>query len=78
MNAFWDEVIARGGEVRGVEQYAYNATTFKTQASKLVGRHYHYARDDYRQALDELKAQKLPSHRFKSAIEKLRRLFAHW
>ena len=71
MNAFWDEVIARGGEVRGVEQYAYNATTFKTQASKLVGRHYHYARDDYRQALDELKAQKLPSHRFKSAIEKL-------
>ena len=71
MNAFWDEVSERGGEVRGIEQYAYNATTFKTQASKLVGRHYHYARDDYRQALDDLKAQKLPSHRFKAAIEKL-------
>ena len=71
MNAFWDEVLKRGGKIRGIEQYAYNATTFKTQASKLVGRHYHYARDDYREALDELKAQDLPSHRFKAAIEKL-------
>jgi len=71
MNAFWDEVSKRNGEIRGIEQYAYNATTFKSQTSKLVGRHYHYARDDYREALDELKAQKLPSHRFKAAIEKL-------
>ena len=40
MNLFWDEVIAYGGEVVGVESYASDQADFSTPIKKLVGLYY--------------------------------------
>lgn len=40
MNLFWDEVIARGGKVVGVESYNPDHTDFADPVKKLVGLYY--------------------------------------
>jgi branched-chain amino acid transport system substrate-binding protein len=42
MNLFWDEVIAQGGSITGVESYGLNQTDFGDCIKKLVGLHYKY------------------------------------
>lgn len=69
--AFWREVEKRQGEVRGAQSYEHDQTTFKEQVAKLVGRWYRSARRDYNEAIRELRAKNLPSHRFQAAVEKL-------
>ncbi len=54
---FWDEVEARGGEIRGIENYAADATTFSGQVKALVARDNLDARSDYHKALRECKKQ---------------------
>lgn len=49
---FWDEVIARGGEIRGIEAYNPDATTFSNQVKHLVGRHRPDRREDYLEAVE--------------------------
>jgi ABC-type branched-subunit amino acid transport system substrate-binding protein len=49
---FWDEVLERGGEIRGVESYAVDATTFSGPVKRLVGRAEPERRPDYREALE--------------------------
>ena len=45
MNLFWDEVIAQGGKVVGVESYDPNQTDFADSIKKLVGLFYEVPED---------------------------------
>jgi len=45
MNLFWDEVIALGGQVVGVESYNINHTDFADPIKKLVGLYYDIPED---------------------------------
>ena len=73
VKAFWDEVEKRNGEVRGIESYAHDQTTFTEPVRKLVGRWYRTSREDYLEKLKEIRAKKLPSHRTAAAIEKMQK-----
>ncbi|MBI3178919.1 MAG: penicillin-binding protein activator [Deltaproteobacteria bacterium] len=73
---FWDEVERRKGEIRGVESYDHDQTTFQEPVRKLVGRYYWMAREDYREAVRLLRTQKLPPHRFQMALEKIEKSLA--
>ena len=46
-NAFWDEVEARGGEIRAAETYANDRTTFTPLVKGMVGKLYLDERTDY-------------------------------
>ncbi|MBN1962962.1 MAG: ABC transporter substrate-binding protein [Deltaproteobacteria bacterium] len=70
---FWDEVDKRKGEIRAVETYDNDQTTFTEPAKRLVGRWNVSARADFREALAALRAKKLPAHRMHSAIENLQK-----
>ncbi|MEL6544084.1 MAG: penicillin-binding protein activator [Myxococcota bacterium] len=71
--AFWREVEKRKGEIRAAEAYEHDETTFRSPVRRMVGRYYMYSRWDYRQGLQKLRAQKLPSHRYRAAVEKLQK-----
>jgi branched-chain amino acid transport system substrate-binding protein len=45
MNLFWDEVVAYGGKVVGVESYKLNSTDFADPIKKLVGLYYELPED---------------------------------
>ncbi len=51
-NIFWDQVMARGGEITAAETYDPNSTNYKIVSEKLVGKFYIEAR------LDEYKAKR--------------------
>src|SRR5262249_47261216 len=70
-NAFWDEVDKRHGEIRGEESYEHDATTFREEVRKLVGRWYLMARYDYVDKMREIKRANMPPHREKVALEDL-------
>jgi branched-chain amino acid transport system substrate-binding protein len=70
IEAFWEEVEKRGGEIQGAESYEHDATTFQEAVKKLVGRYYLYARADYRDKVRELRALRLPTHRMQHAVDK--------
>jgi len=53
LHLFWDEVEARRGEIRGVESYNLQETTFAAQVKSLVARDDIDRRSDYREALRE-------------------------
>ncbi|MBX2810159.1 MAG: penicillin-binding protein activator [Myxococcales bacterium] len=57
---FWDEVLARGGTIQGIESYDHTATTFSTEVKRLVGRFKLNRRDDYLEAIKECEAQPDP------------------
>lgn len=69
-NRFWDEVLKRGGEVRGAESYHHDQTTFTSEVKKLVGRYHLEDRADYRERLQEINQAKLDSFRKRKAVEK--------
>jgi ABC-type branched-subunit amino acid transport system substrate-binding protein len=69
-NLFWDAVIARGGVVRGAEQYSFDQTTFTSEVKKLVGRYYLEDRGDYLKGIQELKD--LDAFHRRKAVEKLK------
>ncbi len=75
INAFWDEVDRRKGEIRGVEAYEPDQTTFREPVRRLVGRWRLNSRPDFREALEALKEQKLPPMRLRAEIEKLDKTF---
>ena len=70
---FWDEVEAKNGEVRAVETFAYDQTTFMSPVQKLVGRYYKEARSDWFTALREINEQKLTGIKRSKAIEALQK-----
>lgn len=67
-NGFWDEVVRRGGQVRGAEHYDFDQTTFTEQAKKLVGRYYLEDRMDYLEAVQNVK--ETDAFRRRKAMEK--------
>lgn len=73
VKAFWDEVDKRQGEMKGIESYDHDETTFSEPVRKLVGRWYRTSREDYREKLKEIRAKKLPSHREAAAVEKMQK-----
>lgn len=70
--AFWDEVVERGGAVRGAERYSHDQTTFTTEAKKLVGRYYLEDRGDYIEGVRDLQGENLDAFRRRKALEKVK------
>jgi hypothetical protein len=71
-NLFWDAVVARGGTMRGAEQYGFDQTTFTTEVKKLVGRYYLEDRSDYIHAVQELRDSGMDAFHRRKALEKLK------
>jgi ABC-type branched-subunit amino acid transport system substrate-binding protein len=70
-NAFWDEVEARGGEIRAAESYAADRTTFTPLVKGMVGKLFLDERAEFQAAAREVgKTEKDPFRRRK-AVEKL-------
>ncbi len=70
-NAFWEEVEARGGEVRAAETYLIDRTTFTPLVKAMVGRLYTEERPEFVEAAREI-AQKEPDpFRRRKALERL-------
>lgn len=67
-NIFWDEVLARGGEITSVQNYSVKETDFRLPIQRLVGTFYGEARvDEYRARLKDLQKDKKRSDRQKAA-----------
>jgi ABC-type branched-subunit amino acid transport system substrate-binding protein len=71
-NAFWDEVEARGGEIRGAETYAADRTTFTPLVKDMVGKLYLDERADYADRIREIAQREKDPFRRRKAIEKAR------
>lgn len=69
---FETAVMERGGEVRKVETYPHDATSFAEPIKKLVGRFEVEKHPEYYQRLGEIRAQNLDARRRRNAIEKMR------
>ncbi len=55
-NIFWDEVLARGGQITAVQTYSNKETDFRLVIQRLVGTYYGEARqDEFNLRLRELK-----------------------
>jgi ABC-type branched-subunit amino acid transport system substrate-binding protein/TolA-binding protein len=71
-NAFWDEVEARGGEVRGAETYAPDRTTFTPLVKDLVGKLHLDERADWKAQQEEIAKAETDPFRRRKALEKAR------
>jgi ABC-type branched-subunit amino acid transport system substrate-binding protein len=71
-NAFWDEVEARGGEIRGAETYAADRTTFTPLVKDMVGKLYLEQRTDYEEQLREIAQREKDPFRRRKALDKAR------
>jgi branched-chain amino acid transport system substrate-binding protein len=71
-NGFWDEVVEKGGTVRGAESYAHDQTTFTDEAKKLVGRYYLEDRADYLEGVRDIQGEGLDAFRKRKALDKLK------
>ena len=71
-NAFWDEVEARGGEVRAAETYAADRTTFTPLVKDMVGKLFLDERTDFKDAAKEIAKKEADPFRRRKALEKAR------
>jgi ABC-type branched-subunit amino acid transport system substrate-binding protein len=71
-NAFWDEIEARGGEVRAAETYAADRTTFTPLVKDMVGKHYLDERTDWQEQQQEIAQREKDPFRRRKALEKAR------
>ena len=72
LHLFWDEVTKKGGEIRGVEAYNADATTFTSQVKRLVARRDLELRADY--LTEKEKCEEQPdTYRVARCIERLRK-----
>jgi ABC-type branched-subunit amino acid transport system substrate-binding protein len=71
-NAFWDEVEARGGEVRAAETYAADRTTFTPLVKDMVGKLFLDERPDYREQVQDIVEKEKDPFRRRKALEKAR------
>lgn len=64
-NLFWDEVLSRGGQIRGVQPYATTETDFRGPIKRLVGTYYvEDRRAEYQNRLKNyFRSQKRPKGR---------------
>jgi ABC-type branched-subunit amino acid transport system substrate-binding protein len=75
-NAFWDEVEARGGEMRGAEAYDHDRTTFAPLVKSLVGKLHLDARPDYVEQAKAVAEGERDPFRRRKALDKLREKLA--
>jgi ABC-type branched-subunit amino acid transport system substrate-binding protein len=71
-SAFWDEVEARGGEVRAAETYPIDRTTFTPLVKSMVGRLYLEERPEFVELSKEIAAREPDPFRRRKALEKAR------
>ncbi len=71
-NAFWDEVEAQGGEIRGAESYAADRTTFTPIVKNMVGKLYLDERTDYLEQAREVGLKVKDPFRRRKALERIR------
>jgi hypothetical protein len=71
-NAFWDEVEARGGEVRAAETYLIDRTTFTPLVKSMVGRLLVEERPEYVELQKEISRKEPDPFRRRKALEKAR------
>ena len=71
-NAFWDDVEARGGEIRGAETYAADRTTFTPLVKDMVGKHYLDERQDWQEQQKDIAQKEKDPFRRRKALEKAR------
>ncbi len=71
-NAFWDDVEARGGEVRAAETYASDRTTFTPLVKDMVGKLYLEERSDWADQQKEIAKKESDPFRRRKALEKAR------
>jgi ABC-type branched-subunit amino acid transport system substrate-binding protein len=71
-NAFWDDVEARGGDVRAAETYAVDRTTFTPLVKDMVGKLYLDERADYKEEVEEIVKKEKDPFRRRKALEKAR------
>jgi ABC-type branched-subunit amino acid transport system substrate-binding protein len=71
-NAFWDEVEARGGEVRAVETYAADRTTFTPLVKDMVGKLFLDERTDWHELQRQIAEKEKDPFRRRKALEKAR------
>jgi branched-chain amino acid transport system substrate-binding protein len=75
-NAFWDELEARGGEVRAAETYAADRTTFTPLVKSMVGKLYLDDRRDWQEQAREIAEKEKDPFRRRKALEKARERLA--
>jgi ABC-type branched-subunit amino acid transport system substrate-binding protein len=75
-NAFWDEVEARGGEIRGAETYAADRTTFTPLVKGMVGKLHLEERADWQEQQREIARKEPDPFRRRKALEKARERLA--
>jgi ABC-type branched-subunit amino acid transport system substrate-binding protein len=75
-NAFWDEVDARGGEIRGAETYAADRTTFTPLVKDMVGKLHLDERADWQQQQRDIAKAEPDPFRRRKALEKARERLA--
>ncbi len=69
-NAFWDEVEARGGEVRAAETYAADRTTFTPLVKDMVGKLFLDERTDWQEQQRQIAEKEKDPFRRRKALEK--------
>jgi ABC-type branched-subunit amino acid transport system substrate-binding protein len=75
-NAFWDEVEARGGEIRAAESYAPDRTTFTPLVKSMVGKLHLDERTDFEPIAKEIVQREQDPFRRRKALEKAREQLA--
>jgi ABC-type branched-subunit amino acid transport system substrate-binding protein len=71
-NAFWDEVEARGGEIRAAETYAADRTTFTPLVKDMVGKRFLDERSDWQEQQTEIAEKEKDPFRRRKALERAR------
>jgi branched-chain amino acid transport system substrate-binding protein len=71
-NAFWDEVDARGGEIRAAETYAPDRTTFTPLVKEMVGKLHLAERADWVELQKEIAQNESDPFRRRKALERAR------
>ena len=72
-NAFWDEVEARGGEVRAAETYEHDRTTFAPVVKDMVGKLHLDERPDWLEKAREIAKEERDPYRRAKALERARK-----
>jgi len=70
--ALWDEIDARGGEVRAAESYDHDRTTFAPIVKSMVGKLWLDERHDYVEQVRGIAKEEPDPYRRRKAIERLR------
>ncbi len=71
-DAFWDEVEARGGEVRAAETYPIDQTTFTPLVKSMIGKLFVKERPEFVERSKEIAAREADPFRRRKALEKAR------